>query len=86
MRFVGRTSPSTYLSVMASVVAILRCRVIKSSIAVGGGVAGYGADVDESLRRAGIYISRALKGENPAGLPVLQPTQFIFAINLATDL
>ena len=57
---------------------------LQHGFAVAGGIAGYGADLDESFRQAGIYIGRVLKGENPAELPVLQPTKFIFAINLKT--
>jgi putative tryptophan/tyrosine transport system substrate-binding protein len=49
-----------------------------------GGLLSYGADAVDLFRRASEYVSRILRGADPADLPVQAPTKFELVINLGT--
>ena len=49
-----------------------------------GGVFSYGGNITDQFKYAASYVDRILKGAKPADLPVEQPVQFDFTINLRT--
>jgi putative tryptophan/tyrosine transport system substrate-binding protein len=49
-----------------------------------GGLMSYGIDPAPIFRRAGSHVAKILRGAKPSDLPVEQPTNFEFALNLKT--
>ena len=49
-----------------------------------GGLMSYGASFPDLFRRVADYVDKILHGTKPADLPVEQPTNFDFVINLTT--
>ena len=68
------------LAVRHAVPAIFQSR----EFAAAGGLMSYGGTDTDANRLMGLYTSRILKGEKPAGLPVQQSTKIEMIINLKT--
>jgi putative ABC transport system substrate-binding protein len=49
-----------------------------------GGLMSYGSVRVERFRRAGVYVSKILKGAKPADLPVEQISKYELVINIRT--
>lgn len=53
-----------------------------SAIAEGGGLASYGADRLDLVRRSATFVDKILRGADPGALPVEQAVKFDLVINL----
>jgi putative tryptophan/tyrosine transport system substrate-binding protein len=78
--FTGRRQQITALAAALKLPAIYHNRDFMDA----GGLMSYAPDINGAFRPGGVYTGRILKGEKPADLPIVQPTQFELVINLKT--
>jgi putative ABC transport system substrate-binding protein len=78
--FISNASQLAILAALHRVAASHEFRIFPDV----GGLMSYGGSNIEGARQAGIYVGRILKGEKPAELPIVQPTQFELVVNLRT--
>jgi putative ABC transport system substrate-binding protein len=78
--FASRTAQLVTLSVRDKIPAAFSGR---EAVALGG-LMSYGIDIADSYHQVGVYTGRILKGAKPVDLPVVQPTRFVFAVNMRT--
>jgi putative ABC transport system substrate-binding protein len=82
--------PESFFNTRSEQFAILAARHAVPAIytyrrfAAAGGLLSYGADITESYRQVGVYAGRILRGEKPAGMPVLQSAKVELIVNLRT--
>jgi ABC-type uncharacterized transport system substrate-binding protein len=78
--FNGRSGQLAELTIRHAIPAVYQYR----EFAAAGGLVSYGGSIADTLRWAGVYTGRILKGEKPAELPVQQSTKAEMFINLKT--
>ena len=78
--FISRSERLGALTLRHAVPAVTQFR----EFAAAGGLMSYGGSFTEPTRLVGVYTGRALKGEKPADLPVMQATKVELVINLKT--
>jgi putative ABC transport system substrate-binding protein len=78
--FISRSEQLGALTLRHAVPAITQFR----EFATAGGLMSYGGSSSEPTRLVGVYTGRALKGEKPTDLPVVQATKVELVINLKT--
>jgi len=44
----------------------------------------YGADGAQVFRQSTVFVTKLLRGDNPADMPIEQPTKFELVVNLRT--
>jgi ABC-type uncharacterized transport system substrate-binding protein len=78
--FISRSEKLGALTLRHAMPAVTQFR----EFAAAGGLMSYGGSFTEPTRLVGVYTGRALKGEKPADLPVMQATKVGLVINLKT--